>query len=350
MDSLKKFGVRFGIPEGADWRETVETHLSQLPFITQTEAFPLFEFLFDGLPSLLSKSNDPDTPLLAEAYAWCCFWIWQCESAFPVFPENYAAHFRDALLAPPGKRDATAILIAKMLVTNATGDGNCGFNKLVLADAAAIRESERRMLTGGYEYYLNAQEKYEEFVFHLEQSHEFAEDWQRLKAQFPKECARKIIRRSPIPERNWEQGRGAEFKTAPQRFQAAFDLFAWKYFLWGMENDLPLLQKPSVVMTPHGIQIFIPGYLSFDLKRDLDSAKITRLHRARGVNRRQGHFFSSGRKESAQQKQAAKAADAEARRQGLKGTARYRFICETLNFRDEGDYRRLRKLLETNKK
>ena len=305
MDSLKHFGARFGIPVGADWREAVETHLSQLPFITLAEALPLFEFLFDCLPSILTRSRDPEVPLLAEAYAWCCFWIWQCESAFPVFPENYAAHLRDALLVPAKKRDATAILIAQMLVGEAAGDGNCGFNKLVLADAAAIRESERRMLTGGYEFYLKAKEKYDEFVFQLENSREFKADWQRLKTQFPKECARKIIRRSPIPERNWEQGRKAEFKTAPQRFQAAFDL-----------------------------------------KRDLDSAKITRLPRARGVNRRQGHFFSSGRKEGAQQKQVAKAADAEARRLGLRGKARYRFICEEIKFRDEGDFRRLRKLLE----
>jgi hypothetical protein len=36
-----------------------------------------------------------------------------------------------------------------------------------------------------------------------------------------------------------------------------------------MKGDEPLLMKPSVVFTPFGTEIFIPGYISFDPKRDL---------------------------------------------------------------------------------
>jgi hypothetical protein len=62
-----------------------------------------------------------------------------------------------------------------------------------------------------------------------------------------------------LVERNWERGPGAPFQTKAQRFQATFDLFCWKYYLWGMKGNKPFLMKPSVVFTPLGTQIFIPG-------------------------------------------------------------------------------------------
>ena len=52
-----------------------------------------------------------------------------------------------------------------------------------------------------------------------------------------------------------------------------------------MHGDEPLLMKPSVVFTPLGTQIFIPGYLSLDAKRDLDFKRINTLHKARGLPR-----------------------------------------------------------------
>jgi hypothetical protein len=45
--------------------------------------------------------------------------------------------------------------------------------------------------------------------------------------------------------------------------------------------------KSSVVFTPHGTEIFIPGYISFDPKRDQKLGVVSRLHRARGI-RQQG--------------------------------------------------------------
>jgi hypothetical protein len=111
-----------------------------------------------------------------------------------------------------------------------------------------------------------------------------------------------------------------------------------------MKGDAPLLLKASVVFTPYGTQLFIPGYLSFDPKRDLDFSKVSRLHRARGIPR-QGPGFSMGRRELAALRGQAQAADAEARRRGLKGEARYAYVCSAIGYRDSGDYRRLRKLL-----
>ncbi len=71
-----------------------------------------------------------------------------------------------------------------------------------------------------------------------------------------------------------------------------------------------------------------------------------RLHRARGIAR-QGPGFSVGRRELANLRRNATEANREAKRKGLRGDNRYQFISEQIGFRDGGDYRRLRKLLQT---
>lgn len=118
---------------------------------------------------------------------------------------------------------------------------------------------------------------------------------------------------------------------------------------WNEGLDERLAERPflkaSVVFTPLGTQIFIPGYLSFDSKRDLDFRKVAELHRARGIPR-QGKGFSEGRKETAKRKVLAKKADQEAREKGLKGDKRYAFICKQLKMLDHGDYRQITRLLE----
>ncbi|MEI7775567.1 MAG: hypothetical protein WCK17_12425 [Verrucomicrobiota bacterium] len=353
MNFLSTWLERFSLCAGK-WRKEVRTHLSRLPFSDTADSQPLLEFLFGKVPGIIAKRKNAETRLLAEAYAWCCFamWhaMWQCGSAFPSFPENYACHLKAALAAPEARRDPAALLLARMIVEFNAGDGRCGFNKLQLADAATIRESEALIHEGRFEFYLKAKEKYDEYACGLEQSGEFRTEWALIKKSFPRQCSGKgIIRRSLMYERNWERGPGAVFKSQPQRFQALFDLFCWKYFLWGMDGDKPLLLKTSVVFTPYGTQIFIPGYLSLDPKRDLNFTNVTKLHRARGIPR-QGPGFSIGRQESTTRAAKAKAANLEASRNGLSGTERYQFICKSIGLPDHGDYRQLRKLLATKRK
>ena len=348
MDFLPQWLRRFRLTP-SNWREEIAQHADELPFIPPLKSTPLFEFLFGEVPGIVAASGDPETVLLAEAYGWCCFMFWQCESSFPALPENYALQLKTALTAYPAQRDPSAVLLARMAVEFNAEGGRCGFNKLQLDHPEVIRESETLNHEGRYDLYLKAQEKYEEYVYYLEESPQFTEEWEAIKAVFPNCCAgRGIIRRSVIPERNWVQGPGAEFETEPLRFQAIFDFFCWKYFLWGMENDKPLLLKTSVVVTPHGTQIFIPGYISFDPRRDLNFPAINRLHKARGVSR-QGPGFSIGRKYLADLKRRVVAADEEARSKGLKGTVRYTYICDKTGHKDYGDFRRLRTLLAAGK-
>lgn len=344
MDFLSRWLHRFRLSP-ANWPAEVGEQADQLPFISPRTSVPLLEFLFGQVPSILTACGDEETRLLAEAYAWGCYAFWQCESAFPALPENYARQLQTGLTTSPGQRAASTVLLARMVVEFNAEDGRCGLNRLQLEDPATLRAAETLNYEGRYDVYLKAQEKYDEYVHWLEESQAFAEEWQQIKAEFPNQCeGHEILRRSPIPERNWLQGPGAEFATEAQRFTAIFDFFCWKYFLWGMERDQPLLLKTSVVATPHGTQIFIPGYISFDPRRDLNYPAISRLHKARGVSR-QGPGYSTGRQDLANLKRRAKAADEEAKRKGLKGTARYIFICDQINYRDQDDFRRLRKLL-----
>ena len=336
---------KFGLPKSR-WDEGLDGRLAERPFCDPKEAKPLLHFLFEKLPGILEKDPSPDTHLLAEAFAWTCFAFWQCGSAFSSFPENYAVCLHKALRQPAKKRNPAAMVLARLLVpANDSKDGRCGFNQLTLCQPEIIRESERLIHAGRYEDYLKAKEKYDEYEDALSRSTEFLTDWQQIKDSFPEQVhASKTIRRTLIMERNWERD-GAQFNDISQSFQSVFDLFCWKYYLWAMDGDLPQLLKASVVFTPLGTQIFIPGYLSFDPKRDLDFGKVAKLHRARGVSR-QGPGFSEGRRVTAKMKVIAKKADQEAREKGLKGDKRYAFICKRLGLVDHGDYRQIKRLLE----
>lgn len=178
---------RFELPE-CGWFEGFEKRLAERPFCNPKEAKALLCFLFDKLPGILEKDTSPETRLLAEAFAWTCFAFWQCGSAFPSFPENYADCLRKALGQSPDKRPVVAKAIAGLIVSeNGTSDGRCGFNQLSLSDPGFIRESERLIHAGRYEEYLKAAEKYGEYEDALSRSPEFQADWHRIRTAFPKQ-------------------------------------------------------------------------------------------------------------------------------------------------------------------
>ena len=102
--------------------------------------------------------------------------------------------------------------------------------------------------------------------------------------------------------------------------------------------------KPSVNLTPYGTQIFIPSYLSFDPRRDLDLGAIAALHRARGVPR-QGAALAEGRRLRLAKATAVARADQTARRRGLRGSARYDFIRRTAKLHPDTDEAHIRRLL-----
>lgn len=335
---------RFGLTP-KNWRGNVRKHLRSLPFADECGCRILLVALFEKVPGMLGEQPDSDTARLAEAFGWCCFSFWQCGSSFPAYPEDYATFLLSELLKPTPRRSAQAGLLTNMIVGAGADAGRCGFNALKVRDPEPIRESERSVLCGDYDAYLKASEKYHEYLARLGSNPEFQQDWRALKRAFPRKTAGgRILHRSLIPERNWYQAGAVAFITPAARFQAAFDLFCWKYFLWGMKKNTPLLLKPSVVFTPLGTQIFIPGYLSFDPKRDLDLRRISRLHKARGTLR-QGSKLSPGREDLTLRARRARRLDREAKSRGLKGDSRYNFIAGGLGLPEPVDFRQVRFLL-----
>jgi hypothetical protein len=145
------------------------------------------------------------------------------------------------------------------------------------------------------------------------------------------------------------RGQGANFESDGAAFQAVFDVFCWKYYLWAMKGDEPLLMKPSVVFTPFGTQIFIPGYISYDPKRDLNLAVLSEVHRARRI-RRQGEGFSVARREYEKNAKRAFDLNEEAKTAGLKDSRRMDFVAEKLKIATNGDYREIRRLITKGKK
>jgi hypothetical protein len=137
--------------------------------------------------------------------------------------------------------------------------------------------------------------------------------------------SRGIIRRSLLPERNWQRPSHPPLDVIRSRFQVAFDFFCWKWFLYGMRRDEPLVEKLTFTLTPYGTQVFIPGYWSFDAARDIAWKEVIRLHRARGIGK-QGEKVAQNRRHRSAQLQKLAAANREAQRRGLSGMARYEFL------------------------
>src|SRR5207249_11796946 len=117
---------------------------------------------------------------------------------FPAFAENYASFLERELFRR--ERSAHALLVARLIVELNSRDGQCGFNRLMLANAADVRDSELLIAEVDYQFYLNARLKYEEYSFYLAQSKDFGDEWRAIKAAFPRQTQQEgIIRRSFLP-------------------------------------------------------------------------------------------------------------------------------------------------------
>jgi hypothetical protein len=331
-----------------DWRERARVHLEKLCFADSREALRLIESLFTIVPEILNRK--PERKGLAEAYAWCCYAFWQCESGFPAFPETFASFLLEQAQSDQCRTFEIGSLLASMFANADDPQKWGGINHPHLQDPSVIRAHEALVKDGRYEELLDAPIKYDEYEGIIQASADLKKEWAEIKRLFPNQTkGRDMIRRSLVPERNWVRGAGATFESEKASFEAVFDVFCWKYYLWAMRGDKPLLMKPSVVFTPFGTDIFIPGYISFDPKRDLKLGAVSRLHRARGI-RRQGEGFSVARAEYEKNAKRAFAFNEEANALGKKGNERLDFVAEHLGRITKGDYREIRRLIADGKK
>ena len=273
----------------------------------------------------------PLTPALIRVYAWLFV-------PFTLWPIDMEGLF-DALLTQveSGRKTAKAF------------DGLLGLIPAVPAvnTQAVTAAHEHAVEAGDYAPMIRAHCKYEETERKLAKDPEFLRQWAHIKTHFAVEQyqdAKGIIRRTLVSERSMRANWAFSARTAADRFQAAFDLFCFRWHLYGMKGDSPLLQTLTVNLTPYGTMIFIPAYWSFDPKRDLDWKAITALHRSRGV-RKQGEKLGSNQRERDRQARKALRLWEALGKQGVRGEARMTRIKQALGLDPRTDDSTLRRLI-----
>jgi hypothetical protein len=145
-------------------------------------------------------------------------------------------------------------------------------------------------------------------------------------------------------ERNFRKDWEFKKSTQKERFRMVFDAFCYRWRLYGMEGDKPLLLKLSVNPTAHGLMIVIPSYLSLDGRRDVNWPAINELHMARGVLR-QGSKMVGNRVERHEQARKAFEAAQTAKKKGLRGEERLEFVATEAGISKSTDPRLIRRLV-----
>jgi hypothetical protein len=216
---------RLGLPP--DWRERARTHMAKLCFADPQEIWPLIESLFTVVPEILNRK--PERKGLAEAYAWCCYAFWQCESGFPAFPERFAFFLLEQLQSEQCRNFEIGSLLALIFANADDLEKWGGINHPELKRPEVIRNHEALVKDGRYEELLSARIKHDEYEGIIQSSADLKKECVEIKRLFPAQTNRRgMIRRSLVPERNWVRGPGATFELEGAAFQAVFDVFCWK--------------------------------------------------------------------------------------------------------------------------
>ena len=208
-------------------------------------------------------------------------------------------------------------------------------------------EYEHAISKGRYEHLVRCQQKFDEREKRLTRSVEFRAVWRKLKARFDVSkyrLKRGVIRRQMSQERNFRDGLVFDWKSSDARFRQLFDALCYRWTLYGVQYDRPLLLKITVNPTPHGTMIFIPRYWSIDLSRDVNGKEIGRLHHAHGAIR-QGPKLSISRMERHDEAIKALRAWEEAGRRGLRGDKRSEQVLIDLGKPREADFSTVKRLL-----
>ena len=246
-----------------------------LPFIHVEAAVDLLVFQQSRLPALrarFQRSGGIRGRRLADLFDLLLGMALQASSVFPQNPLHLARLAQQSLETGSIGDDRLEPLLELLVQSDGAGPRE-GKNTFRLTDANAVVVSEYERALGIAEPVWKAPNKFEEYRQELLQSAEFQVDWATIRKRFPLERLRDgagILRRSPLPERFWQLPTYPDLRTTREQFQVCFDVFCWKWFLYGMRQDEPLIDKLSVTFTPFGTQIFVPGYWSLDPSRDLD--------------------------------------------------------------------------------
>jgi hypothetical protein len=317
-------------------------HLDTLAFHRRAHCGPLLE-KFHSLAQTISALP----PAIADQ-VWNIYdWLLVPLSLWPVDFEGLAAHVlvtvetSSSTLAQPLSESSSETPAVAAARRSASDDGGSilpsAFRLLHLMDAppspdtqSVVAAFEHDIESGRYEKMLKQAAKFDEQEKALLQNEQLAAEWAELKRLFDIkqfQNSRGVIRRRMSQERNLrEPGWPFEWSDLRRRFHFFFDAFCYRWKLYGMEHDRPLLLKISVNPTPHGTMILIPRHWSLDPRRDLDWPLITRLHRSRGA-KKQGPKLSQTRIEKLDEARQVRKLLEKARKKGLRGDSLHEFIC-----------------------
>ena len=221
----------------------------------------------------------------------------QGTSVFPPCAARLATELMNCLREYP--KGAARFDILAALITDGEGRflRGCNAGELSREQLDLLIESEHRRRAGSFEDLYkekyHTKEKYDGYKIRVREDRGFQQDLHILKRTYPraftpgKKELRSDRRQNSSPNR---------LRHGPV-FQEAFDFFCWKWFLDGMDGDEPIVTNLSFDVTPFGTTIFIPGYWSFDPKRDIKWKELMKFHQSRGVVKRQGKVFEPKRRQ-----------------------------------------------------
>ena len=330
------------------WKPITPTRRS-LPFADRTALTDLLLFRHTKLPQVRTNSQargDVKSQRLCSLFELMVDMALQGNSVFPQNPTHIAQQVQQALETSVSSEPFFDVILDLLI----TADGHscrAGVNFAQVADLEGVIEYEHGRHHGSPEWCWRAAHKYDLFAAEVKRTPEFAEDWRLISKNFKVDHHRDpqgIVRRSPMVEGNWRKPSFSDLCHPDNRFQVAFDFFCWKWFLYGMQRDEPMVQKLAVTLTPFGTQIFIPGFWSLDPARDINWAKVTRLHRARGIYK-QGEKLNDKRGGHAEMVKKIQAGDRAARKKGLRGVVRYAFVKAMAGLSERTDDAQVRRYL-----
>jgi len=273
--------------------------LRVLPYADQSIGRKILVFYYTEFQEIKRRlQGDARGQRLCALFPVLARMMFQGISVFPTPSAQCAAALMNCLRQYP-KGAETFEVLANLISDPVDGRFLHGFNaeELTRKQVNALIKSEHMRLTDNFEDIYLTEEKYSIYRTRVMENEEFRRDWQILKKRFGE-----IISHDKIVLRSMEDGPGSmnraqmSLQPRPLRFQDAFGFFCWKWFLDGMNGDEPIVAKLSFEVTPFGTTIFIPGYWSFDPKRDIKWKELIQFHRSRGI-KRQGEAFEPNRRD-----------------------------------------------------
>lgn len=199
---------------------------------------------------------------------------------------------------------------------------------------------EHVMEAGNYDDLVRQPEKFKEHECELKRDAQLKTAWNEIKKRWDVptyQNSRGVIRRRMSQERNFRENWDFAWKDSKRKFHLFFDAMCYRWKLYGMQHDDPLLLKISVNPTPHGTMIVIPRNWSLDLARDLYWNKIGKLHRAHKALR-QGPKFSPSRTKTHEEAEQVLKFWNEAGTKNIRGDARCDFVLEKMKKDKRNDY------------